>query len=102
VDGNGARQRDLDAAVSEPLTEFAAGTLRLSWGFTPDLRLTGGYSRVWQRSRVQLFDDLSYDRYFIGLAFRIYRTGENPRAPEELERRGEPTNADADAQPDSP
>jgi hypothetical protein len=102
VDGNGARQRDLDAAVSEPLTEFAAGTLRLSWGFTPDLRLTGGYSRVWQRSRVQLFDDLTYDRYFIGLAFRIYRTGENPRAPEELERRGEPTDADADAQPDSP
>lgn len=96
IDGNGSRQRDLDAAASEPLTELAAGTLRLSWGFTPALRLTGGYSRVWQRSRVQLFDDLSYDRYFLGLAFRIYQTGEKPRAPEELERGGEPTDAEPD------
>jgi hypothetical protein len=98
VDGNASRQRDLAADAARPLTELAAGTLRLSWGFTPALRLTGGYSRVWQRSRVQLFDDLSYDRYFLGLAFRIYQTGEKPRAPEELERGGEP----ADAEPDVP
>jgi hypothetical protein len=45
---------------------------------------------------VQLFDDLSYDRYFLGLAFRIYRTGDKPRAPEELERGGEPTDAEPD------
>jgi hypothetical protein len=95
VDGSGSRQRDIDAAA-KPLTELAAGTLRLSWGFTPALRLTGGYSRVWQRSHVQLFDDLSYDRYFLGLSFRIYRTGDKPRAPEELERRGEPTDAEPD------
>ena len=100
VDGNGSRQKDFNADVSDPLTEFAAGTLRASWGFTPTLRLTGGYSRIWQKSRVRLFDDLSYDRYFLGLAFRLYHTGENPRAPEELERRGEPT--DADTEPDVP
>lgn len=94
VDGNASRQRDLAAAG--PLTDLAAGTLRLSWGLTPALRLTGGYSRVWQRSRVQLFDDLSYDRYFLGLTFRIYRTGDKPRAPEELERGGEPTDAEPD------
>lgn len=95
VDGNASRQRDL-AAAAKPLTELATGTLRLSWGFTPALRLTGGYSRVWQRSRVQLFDNLSYDRYFLGLAFRIYQTGDKPRAPEELKRGGEPTDAEPD------
>lgn len=104
LDGNGSRQRDLNDAATEPLTEFAAGTFRLSWGFTPSLRLTGGYSRIWQQSRVQLFDDLSYDRYFLGLAFRIYHTGDKPRAPEELERGGDSTGepTDADAQPDVP
>jgi len=100
VDANGSRQRDLDASASEPLTELAAGTLRMSWAFTPTLRLTGGYSRVWQRSRVQLFDDLSYNRYFLGLAFRIYQTGDRPLAPEELERGGVPT--DATTEPDVP
>lgn len=100
ADANGSRQRDLSSAQSGPLTELAAGTLRMSWGFTPALRLTGGYSRVWQRSHVQLFDDLSYNRYFLGLAFRIYQTGDRPRGPEELERGGAPS--DANAQPDIP
>jgi hypothetical protein len=100
VDANGSRQRDLNASASEPLTELAAGTLRMTWGFTPTLRLTGGYSRVWQRSRVQLFDDLSFNRYFLGLAFRIYQTGERPHAPEELGREGAQT--DANAEPDVP
>jgi hypothetical protein len=104
LDGNASRQRDLESGVStgvtgasgsEPLTDFAAGTLRFSWAFFPSIQLTGGYSHIWQRSRVKLFDDLSYNRYFLGLAFRIYRSGEKPRAPEELERRGEPTDADA-------
>jgi len=95
VDGNGSRQRDLDAAAGS-LTELAAGTLRLSWGLTPALRLTGGFSRIRQRSRVQLFDDLSYDRYFLGLTFRIYQRGDKPRAPEELGRGGEPTDAEPD------
>jgi hypothetical protein len=47
----------------------------------PSLRLTGGYSRVWQRARVEPFDDLSYSRYFLGLAFRIFSTGETPKNP---------------------
>jgi hypothetical protein len=109
LDGYGSRQRDLQSKVlstnaasangSGTLTDFATGTLRLSWSFLPSMRLTGGYSHIWQRSNVKLFDNLSYDRYFLGLAFRIYRTGERPRAPEELEHRGEPTNADL--QPDA-
>jgi hypothetical protein len=109
LDGYGSRQRELqsnlssatfsDANGSGTLTDFATGTLRLSWSFLPSVRLTGGYSHIWQRSNVKLFDNLSYDRYFLGLAFRIYRTGERPRAPEELEHRGEPTNADL--QPDA-
>lgn len=110
LDGYGSRQRALQSGTRSglsavqsntdgSLTEFATGTLRLSWSFLPSVRLTGGYSRIWQRSDLKLFDNLSYNRYFLGLAFRIYRTGERPRAPEELERRGEPNNADL--QPDA-
>jgi hypothetical protein len=79
--------------------EFAAGTAQLSWAFLPNFRLTGGYSRIWQSSKVEPFEDLSYDRYFLGLTFRIFSTGETPRTPEELEHLGEPT--DADAEPDA-
>jgi hypothetical protein len=94
LDGNGSRQRTLsgdrlgvqgnpnDAA----LTEFAAGTARFGWSFAPAFRLDGGYSRVWQRSRVASFANLSYGRYFLNLAFRIYSTGETPVAPENLGR----------------
>lgn len=77
---------------SGSLMEFAAGTARVSWAVLPSLRLTGGYSRVWQRSDVEPFDDLSYDRYFLGLAFRIFERGETPHLPGDLERRGEPTD----------
>ena len=105
LDANASRQRDIDDDVnasSSALMEFAAGTARLSWAVLPSLRLTGGYSRIWQSSEVEPFEDLSYDRYFLGLAFRIFSTGETPRSPEELERPlqpGEPT--DADPEPDT-
>jgi hypothetical protein len=115
LDGNGSRQRELQdlrttaaspatGATGDSLTEFAAGTLRASWSFAPALRLTAGYSRIWQRSNVRLFDDLSYDRYFVGFAFRLYQTGETPRAPGELglPEPEESTDADADAKPVSP
>jgi hypothetical protein len=104
LDGNASRHREItdeDAASARDL-EFAAGTARLSWAVLPSLRLTGGYSRIWQSSKLEPFEDLSYDRYFLGLAFRIFSTGEPPRSPEELEHPlepGEPT--DADAEPDA-
>lgn len=59
------------------------------------LRVSGGYSRVWQRSRVEPFPDLSYGRYFLNLAFRIYSRGETPQEPEHL---GEPVHEEPDAQ----
>jgi hypothetical protein len=104
LDGNASRQREIETNgdVSDRDLEFAAGTARLSWAVLPSLRLTGGYSRIWQSSKVEPFEDLSYDRYFLGLAFRIFSTGETPRSPEELEHPivpGEPT--DADAEPDA-
>ena len=101
LDANGSRQREiadasgLDTGTDSTLTDYAAGTARASWSFGSSWRLEGGYSRVWQRSRVAPFPDLSYGRYFLNLAFRIYRTGETPREPERL---GEPTT---DEQPDA-
>lgn len=105
LDANASRQREIDPEgeiASGRDLEFAAGTARLSWAVLPSLRLTGGYSRIWQSSKLEPFEDLSYDRYFLGLAFRIFSTGEPPRSPEELERPlqpGEPT--DADPEPDT-
>lgn len=105
LDANASRQRDIDDEgddASRRNLEFAAGTARVTWAVLPSLRLTGGYSRIWQSSEVEPFEDLSYDRYFLGLAFRIFSTGDAPRQPEELERPlepGEPT--DADAEPDA-
>ena len=71
------------------LTEFAAGTARAWLEPGPGApRLEGGYSRdlaarpAWSRS-----PDLSYGRYFLNLAFRIYSRGETPQEPEHL---GEP------------
>ncbi|HEY0511870.1 MAG TPA: hypothetical protein VGH73_08200 [Thermoanaerobaculia bacterium] len=94
LDGNGSRQRDLGAARTAfpqggndgALTEFAAGTARFGWALTQTFRLDGGYSRVWQRSAVPAFANLSYARYFLSLVFRIYSTGETPVAPENLGR----------------
>jgi hypothetical protein len=113
LDGNAARHEALgdeepDVVIpsdpdtlrgDEPLNEFAAGTFRLSWSFFQGLRLTGGYSRIWQSSRVEPFEDLSYDRYFLGLAFRIWSSGETPREPD---LQGEPTDeARDDQEPDA-
>lgn len=86
LDGSASRQRDLQEFADlrgndGPVSELATGTARLSWNIVPSLRLTGGYSRVWQRARVEPFDDLSYSRYFLGLAFRIFSTGETPKNP---------------------
>jgi hypothetical protein len=103
LDGSASRQRELqddrlDAADPErdrALTEFAAGTARFGWTFSPAFRLDGGYSRVWQRSRVAEFANLSYSRYFLGLAVRLYSTGETPVEPADLGR------TSTDEKPDS-
>ncbi len=106
LDVNGSRQRDVSSQLgmiginNQPgttgaLTEYAAGTASASWSFWPGLRAVGGYSRIWQRSRVEPFPNLSYGRYFLNLAFRIFSTGETPRLPERL---GEPTHEEPDAQ----
>lgn len=108
LDGNYSRHRDLtgDAGLlddpsapevrdPETLTEFAAGTFRASWAFSQVARLTGGYSQVWQESRIAPYEDLSYPRYFLGLAVRLYSTGETPEDPA---RQGETTDDEPDAQ----
>lgn len=96
LDANLSRHQDLEDGDSDPITpedpdvlagerdrlaEFAAGTARFSWSFSRVARLTGGYSRIWQESRVEPFEDLSYSRYFLGLALQLYRTGDEPRDP---------------------
>jgi hypothetical protein len=96
LDGNVSRQRDLPhQGVSEgpagtgdrqTLTEFAAGTARAGWSFAPAFRLEGGYSRIWQRAQVAPFANLSYSRYYVNLAFRIYSSGETPLEPASLGR----------------
>jgi hypothetical protein len=92
LDGNASRQRDLDqggaagSRSSGSLTEFAAGTARVGWSFAPAVRLEGGYSRIWQRSRVETLANLSYARYYVNLAFRLYDSGETPVRPENLGR----------------
>jgi hypothetical protein len=96
LDGNASRQQEIvgslggsDGAEERDL-EFAAGTARLSWTILPALRLSGGYSRIWQSSKVEPFDNLSYDRFFLGLNVRLFSTGETPRSPGELQRPEEP------------
>jgi hypothetical protein len=93
LDGSFSRYDDLDndlesgadpevVLVSEDrILESAAGSVRFSWGFSTIARLTGGYSRIWQESRIAPFEDLSYSRYFVGLALQLYRTGEEPQDP---------------------
>lgn len=110
LDGNASRQTE--AIGSErgleddtAATRFVAGTARAGWQFTQSLRLTGGYSRIWQRSRIEPFDDLSYDRFFVGLAFRVFRFGEPPWEPGRLgedrmeeDRPGETSDEESDNQ----
>jgi hypothetical protein len=66
------------------LVDFAAGTVEASWNFGDRGRLHGGYSRIWQRSDLAGFGNVSYNRFFIGLALVIYNTGETPEIPGEL------------------
>jgi hypothetical protein len=87
LDANASRQNDLLDLAGEGgeavdvNTEFLAGTVRASWNLGQILRLTGGYTRVWQRARQTSFEDLSYDRLFLGFGVRIYDTGETPTEP---------------------
>jgi hypothetical protein len=96
LDGNVSRQRDLPhqgvsqgpagAGDSQTLTEFRAGTARAGWSFAPALRVEAGCSRIWQRAQVAPFANLSYSRYYVNLAFRIYSSGETPLEPASLGR----------------
>ena len=92
LDGNASRQTDVSdtpliaGQTGDDLTEFAAGSARVSWNLSQAFRLSGGYSRIWQSSEVEPFADLSYSRYFLSLAFRIFSTGETPAEPESLGR----------------
>ena len=108
LDGNASRQKEIVGSLGESGDaeqrdlEFAAGTARLSWTILPALRLTGGYSRIWQSSKVEPFDNLSYDRYFLGLNVRLFSRGETPRSPGELQRPEEPEEEiEEDEQPDA-
>ncbi|HET9209502.1 MAG TPA: hypothetical protein VFR03_03855 [Thermoanaerobaculia bacterium] len=97
LDGNVSRQRDLPhqgtlgPGQDLTLTKFAAGTVRAGWSFAPAFRLEGGYSRIWQRAQVAPFANLSYSRYYVNLAFRLYNSGETPLEPASL---GRPTTDD--------
>ncbi|MEA2563088.1 MAG: hypothetical protein QOH06_4592 [Acidobacteriota bacterium] len=89
LDGSFSRYDDLEndleadpAVVPEDrILESVTGGARLSWSFSTIARLTGGYSRIWQESRIAPFEDLSYSRYFVGLALQLYRSGEEPQNP---------------------
>lgn len=97
LDANGSRHRDLSGDLSDGeggdpddpllqterarLVESLAGTARFSWRFTKVAALNGGYSYIKQDSQVEPFEDLSYSRYFLGLALQLYRSGEEPRDP---------------------
>lgn len=106
LDGSASRQNSLSSrdgllegvdgnAEEDELTELAVGTARAAWTFAQAFRLEGGYSRVWQRSRVGAFSDLNYARYFLNLAFRIWSAGDTPREPESL---GRPTDEASEPQ----
>jgi hypothetical protein len=92
LDANASRHRDLsdeEADLSDPLlrsdrarlVETLAGTARFNWSFSRVAGLNGGYSYIRQDSQVEPFEDLSYSRYFLGLAVQLYRSGEEPRNP---------------------
>ncbi len=88
-------ETDIAVAPEDRILESAAGSARLIWSFSTIARLTGGYSRIWQESRVAPFEDLSYSRYFVGLALQIYRSGEEPLDPA---RQEVPDDDEPDAQ----
>ncbi|MFL6202847.1 MAG: hypothetical protein ACJ76J_27075 [Thermoanaerobaculia bacterium] len=93
LDGSFSRHDDLEN--ESRILESSAGTARFSWSFSTLARLTGGYSRIWQESRIEPFEDLSYSRYFLGLALQLYRSGEEPMDPA---RQEEPEDDEPDAQ----
>lgn len=107
LDANASRHRDLsqddEIDPNDPLTrperarlvEALAGTARFSWRFSQVAALNGGYSYIRQDSQVEPFEDLSYSRYFLGLALRLYRSGEEPRDPAHA---GETEDDEPDAQ----
>lgn len=107
LDANASRHRDLsDGEAADPgdpllqpdrarLIEALAGTARLSWRFSQMAALNGGYSYIKQDSQVEPFEDLSYSRYFLGLALQLYRSGEEPRDPAHA---GETDDDEPDAQ----
>lgn len=103
LDGSFSRYDDLandaDSIVvltpEDRILESAAAGARLSWSFSTIARLTGGYSRIWQESRVAPFEDLSYSRYFVGLALQLYRSGDEPQDPA---RQEVPEDDEPDAQ----
>jgi len=63
------------------LVDFVAATLDASWSFADRGRLHGEVSRVWQTSSLAAFDNVSYNRYFLGIALAVYKTGETPLHP---------------------
>lgn len=88
LNGTGTRNSDLDpdsrdsnGAAGSDINSFAAGTASLDWAFADWIRLSGNYSHVWQESEVEELSDLSYDRFTIGIAVRLYATGETPIEP---------------------
>lgn len=99
VDGNASRQTDLgDTAFGNESfdTEFIAGSVRLGWNLAQAVRIDGGYSHIWQDAEgTGPFEDLSYDRFFLGLAVRLYSTGETPKEPSRL---GEQTDDEPDVE----
>jgi hypothetical protein len=89
--GSASRVRDLSdrndlggTGDGRGSVETATGTLRASWSFAAWGRLTAGYSRIWQQADLGPFEDLSYSRYFLGFALRLYDSGERPLDPAEL------------------
>lgn len=110
VDGNASRQTDIGERSFVDLdgdgiddfgndafeTEFVAGSVRLGWNLAQTVRIDGGYSHIWQNAQgVGPFQDLSYDRFFLGVAFRLFSTGETPKEPSRV---GERTDEEPDVE----
>lgn len=110
VDGNASRQTDIgdrpfvdtdgdgidDFGNQSFDTEFIAGSVRLGWNLAQSVRIDGGYSHIWQEAEGRgPFEDLSYDRFFLGVAVRFFSTGETPKEPSRL---GEQTDEEPDVE----
>lgn len=91
--GGGDEVGGEDPGADGGIIDTATGTLRATWAFATWGRLTGGVSQIWQEADVAPFEDLSYTRYFMGFALRLYDSGERPIDPSEV---GEIRNAEPD------